>query len=79
MGFRKAHLVIWSKNGIRFPVEPSDGNYDPESTLKPGRAFRKAAPGTPGPNLSHLYIDLDRFAENSISASTCAFENLNSK
>lgn len=31
------------------------------------------------PNLSHLYIDLNRFAENSISASTCAFKNLNSQ
>jgi len=79
VGFRKAHPVIWSKNGSQFPVGPASGNYDPESTLKSGRAFRKAAPGTPGPNLSQLYIDLDRFAENSISASTCAFENLNSK
>ena len=33
----------------------------------------------PDANLSHLYIDLDRLAENSISASTCAFENLNSR
>lgn len=31
------------------------------------------------PSLSHLYIDLDRFAENSISASTCTFKNLNSQ
>lgn len=33
----------------------------------------------PDANLSHLYIDLNRFAENSISASTCVFENLNSQ
>ena len=33
----------------------------------------------PDANLSHLYIDLDRFAENSNSASTCAFKNLNSQ
>ena len=31
------------------------------------------------PSLSHLYIDLNRSAENSNSASTCAFENLNSQ
>lgn len=33
----------------------------------------------PDANLSHLYIDLNRFDENSNNASTCAFENLNSQ
>ena len=61
----------------------SMGNSIPEHALKTGRAFLGVAPrplrAAPDPNLSHLYIDLDRFAENSISASTCAFKNLNSR
>ena len=45
-----------------------------------GMSFPQDGPqAPPDANLSHLYIDLDRFAENSNSASTCVFANLNSR
>ena len=60
--------------------------WSPWRKLRPGihaqtgMSFPQDGPqAPPDPSLSHLYIDLDRFAENSISASTCAFKNLNSR
>lgn len=79
----KLHPGIRAQGGTHFPVEPSSGKRVPESTLKVDRAFPGAAPKPPraasGSHLSQLYIDLNRSAENSNSASTCAFENLNSQ
>lgn len=71
----KLHPGIDVQSGTHFPVELSNGNRIPESALKAGRAFPGAASS---PNLSQLYIDLNRFAENCNSPSTCAFANLNS-
>lgn len=79
----KQHPGTCAQNGSCFPAEPSSGRCIPESTLKTGRAFLGVAPrplrAAPDPNLSHLYIDFNRSAQNSNSASTCAFENLNSQ
>ena len=76
---RKLRPGICAQNGTRFPSESAGGKRIQESTLKTGCAFTGPSNAAPGSNLSHLYIDLNRFTEKSNSTSTCVFENLNSQ
>ena len=67
------------KPGRSFRLDPlaETATRNPRSKRDELSARQPQAPSDP--NLSHLYIDLDRFAENSNSASTCVFANLNSR
>lgn len=67
------------KTGCSFRLGPLEetATRNPRSNRDELSTRQPQAP--PDANLSHLYIDLDRFAENSISASTCAFKDLNSQ
>ena len=63
--------------GFRLSLQTETATRNPHSNRDKLSARQPQTP--PDANLSHLYIDLNRFAENSISASTCAFKNLNSQ